>query len=125
MLTQEQLDKLEKDITTAVDEHLAADGKLTSGGFYGNEDNTLCPIACLTGKYVGGRYDLVVAEKLHIPFTESDMWTFVRGFDNPRYPVDGDENNKLFLLGRKIRHKYLPHIDDFIGPPMKSFDDGV
>lgn len=118
MLTQEQFDIFEQQITAAIDAHLAKGGKLIYGAFGIKE--SCCPITCLTGTYspftING-FHIALAKKLNFDFPQEDMWEFVHGFDNNYCR----EKNQLYKLGQKLRQKYLPIPIEVFYPMSSEF----
>jgi hypothetical protein len=108
MLTQEQLDLFEEQITAAIDAHLARGGKLMVGGFYGADPNTLCPISCMTGACPKRGYDEALSRELSFDISYNEMFEFINGFDTPTSFQSPTQDSPLFRLGRKLREKYLP-----------------
>jgi hypothetical protein len=108
MLTQEQVDQFEKQIVAAIEAHLAGGGKLCYGTFSNWRNKGICPISCLVGPDPGGGFQGAVSNKLNFSFTEADMWKFIHGFDGQMRFFDSEGRTPLFLLGQKLRTKYLP-----------------
>jgi hypothetical protein len=111
MLSQENIDKLRTILTQAIDQHLANGGTLVSGKFYDDEnDNAYCPVSCLIGTTFIIDRSHAMADVLEAPFSVSDLWNLIDGFDQ-YHLQSGDENSDLYKLGQELRAKYLPKVN--------------
>lgn len=106
-MDQKQISKFRTLLIEACDKHIASGGAITDSGF--GSGHYLCPITCLVGYQKDGVYSQRIAEVAGLPIFPGDMWSFIRGFDNPPPNEDTDPHpNDLVKLGQELRQKYLP-----------------
>lgn len=109
-MKQENIDNLRTLLTEAIDHQISAGNGLITSSF--RRGQNYCPIRCLTGDPLDQGYDGVIAQKLGDDFTDSDLWSFIDGFDGV-YQIENlpvTYNILLFLLGQELRVKYHSHI---------------
>jgi hypothetical protein len=107
-MTPDNLKKFERKITAAIKKHLAAGGKLRYGNFINSVTGEMCPISCLLdGKpSMDEAYYQAITRVSGVPFSDKDLWIFLDGFDSCLKKPEGQA--KLYLLGRKLRARFLP-----------------
>jgi hypothetical protein len=108
MLTQEQLDIFEQQVSAAVETHLANGGKLCRGRFFTPDGSCMCPIACITDMTPGYGYERKLSDKLFFTVDHGQMFSFIHGFDNPQADPEPGDEQALVEVGKRIRAKYLP-----------------
>jgi len=108
MISRENIDKLRTILIEAIDQHLANGGTLISGKFYDDDDDKkYCPVSCLIGTTFPTDRTHAITDVLGAPFSATDLWDFVDGFDQ-HYQQGIDENSDMYKLGQELRAKYLP-----------------
>jgi hypothetical protein len=106
----EHFNKFRDALTKAVKEHTEKGGTIISGKFREWDKLTCqCPITCLLGeKSKDSLMSKAIAEKLDIPFTADDMWSFIYAFDGREQEVwRGTINQELWVFGKELRAELI------------------
>jgi hypothetical protein len=104
-----QLKKFKEAMTQACKEHIEKGGTIISGKFQITETPTCkCPIVCFLGdQFRDNLMSKQIAEKLDIPFTTNDLWSFIYAFDGRKQDVCKDVNKDMWMIGEELRAEYI------------------
>lgn len=109
-MTPDQLQKFKDALTQYCKEHTDKGGTVISGKFVSYEDpKCKCPIVCFLGdQFRDNLMSKTIAEKLDIPFTTDDLWSFIYAFDGQEQEVHrGVINKEVWEFGKELRTQLI------------------
>lgn len=116
--SQEELDRIENLIRSAVVEYLKTGKKLLTGSFATYNTTTwmpelMCPLSCVAGDNIcGAKYESIMKD---LGIDESCLWSFIWGFDQNQQvltrKITGFDPD-FFAMGARIRQEFAEHLTD-------------
>ena len=111
-MNEEQFYKFEQFLIQKTDEFLTVPGNQVIDGKFRIDSTSLDPIGIATAHLyqpIERGYDLLLCDALGFDVTQTEMWSFIDGFDrNGSGGIIGKNSRWMYDLGISLRNKYLP-----------------